>query len=208
MTERERLSPDDAERFRKKGKNSKAGRCYALRSFEKLIESEFEPRYRVLGSVIDLIRSAICYRLGGENEACKARSYQGVSIIQDANEIIYRNENEERLLQAVMMEITGDFYVISGIGSYEDEYKSAHKIYDDFQSKTSDNWNIIDQAMRDEFEVSIGVFFNVAEAVGHQFDNAEDIRTHSLTARTSAKLDKYSELLEELEKEGRWVWEG
>lgn len=189
-----------AREAREEGNNEKAGRYYALDAFEGLVMKE-GGRAWVAAGVQSLLRSAICYRIAPNAEACETRCHQGIAIVEDADELVY----DENPLHGLADEIIGDFRLIGGFGGHREAYERARETYVAYEAAQSDTWNTIQWQSEDEFQFSLGPFLQVAWAVGHEFENSGEIRNSSLLARIDAKADLFEDLLVDLKEDGVWA---
>jgi len=190
-----------ADEAREEGNNKTAGRYYALDAFESLVMKEGEQAWIIAG-IQSLLKSAICYRISPDIEACKIRCYQGIAIVEDTDELLY----DEKPLHGLSNEIIGDFRLIGGLGGHREAYDIARQTYAAHEAVQSETWNTIQWQSEDEFQLSLGPFLQVAWAVGHEFENPGEIRNSSLIARINAKIDQFESLLSDLEENGEWTW--
>jgi hypothetical protein len=191
-----------AKEARVEGNNERAGRYYALAAFERLVMTDGSHRAWLAAGAQALLRSAICYRIAPNAEACETRCHQGMAIIQDADELVY----DEKPLHGLRDEIIGDFRLIGELGGHREAYETARETYAAHEAAQSDTWNTIRWQSEDEFQLSLSPFLHVAWAVGHEFENPSRIRNSSLLARIDAKADLFEDFLFEVEEKGVWTW--
>lgn len=145
----------------------------------------------------DMVRAAICFRLGSNDVLCTNRCKQAQLILEDAGERIY----DEDPLVGIVHELTGDCMLIGQYGDYRAEYEAAREVYEVYETAS------IDWQPEDEFQIGLAPFLHVSKAVGHEIEDYGKVVTTSLLARIDYKREHYPELLEALDEQGEWIWE-
>lgn len=202
-TDSTRSHRDRAIRARKGGELVRAGEHYSLAGFARLSE-DIPGRYgiRVSAGVVNLLRAAICYRVGNRPNRCQNRCEIGILVAEDVHQRVFDEERPEnaydRARRGVWQEYIGDFRHIGRINDPDEAYQNAIDVYED--AGDPDTFY-----SEQEHCYTMAVYREVARSVGRDCGPVDSV-SNDLTLGTwvQKKRETYVSMLTELEERGEW----
>lgn len=190
-------------RLRTDGELVRAGEYYSLAGFARLSD-DVPGRYgiRVSGGVVNLLRAAICYRVGDRMDRCRNRCRMGILVAEDMHDRVFDAEQPEnsydRARRGVWQEYIGDFRCIGDIGDPDAAYENAIDVYehagdpDTFYSEQ-------------EHCYTMAVYHEVTKAVDRDSGPIDDyLNDMTFTDWVRKKQETYPLLLGELDQYDEW----
>lgn len=109
------------------GEYAAAGERLTLAGYETLGDEGLDPGipgFSARGFEL-LYRAALAFRVAGEDARAANRSRQGIAIVEDYRDHVYRHD----MSRAIATEFVGDFRVVAGRDGYGEAYERAADLY-------------------------------------------------------------------------------
>lgn len=177
---------------------TKAGDYYTFSAYSAIGSSEFEATINLGGGITGLLTASICYRLAGKKDRSKNRCKQGILILEDLRDFVFKHDVQIGLTH----ELAGDFQAIGGLNGYEKSYDTAREYYVDCENPFG--W--MGEA---EFELPAIFFLRLAASIDYPLDDqtASEIRNTSLVKRIDYKRENFHAVVQQVIEDGRFEYE-
>lgn len=184
----------------------RAGDVYTTSGFARLgIRPPTRQGLNVGTGLVEFLYASTCYRLGDLQQRCVDRCQMGVLIANEMRERVHDREPPdnfyERARRGVWDEFVGDFRIIAGFDDPDAAYARAQKTYRDAGDPRT--------GYAEQIHIGLmGFVQRIEMGLGHDMDPWSNIRSEiTLSEWVEYKREHLAEFLEELVKQGEWVWE-
>lgn len=194
---------DRANELRTNGDYVEAGEYYSLAAYCRFGERPPDSYgINMSAGQVNLLRAAICYRVGGRSDRCRTRCRQGELIAEEMIDRVFSMDPPEyhydRARRGVWYEYLGDFRCIGEIGDPDRAYERAIVVYEDAGDPGT-------ECSEQEHGYTMAVYREVARAVDQDPGPIDSMRNElTLTDWVAAKRETYPSLLDELDERGKW----